>query len=79
MNTSKDNATTSDFPAPREGFVLTHTLIVKDRAASCQWYKTMPDPQVAMDMGDKGGPCIVKAANSWLKERFLQILTLFDE
>ena len=66
MNTSNDNATASDFPAPSEGFVLTHTLIVKDRAASCQWYKTMLDGKVVMDMGDKGGPCIVKAANSWI-------------
>lgn len=62
MNNSKG----ADVPAPHEGFVLTHTLIVKDRAASCKWYKTMLDGEVVVDMGEVGGPCIVKASNSWI-------------
>lgn len=66
MSHSRSKSKDSDFPAPSEGFVLTHTIIVKDRAASCEWYKTMLDGQVVLDMGESGGPCIIKSANSWI-------------
>jgi catechol 2,3-dioxygenase-like lactoylglutathione lyase family enzyme len=56
----------NDFPAPSEGFVLTHTLIVKDRKVSCEWYKTMLDGKMVMESGEGGGPCVIKAANSWI-------------
>lgn len=55
-----------EFPAPSEGFVLTHTIIVNDREASCKWYEKMLDGKVVMDLGEKGGPCVVKASNSWI-------------
>jgi catechol 2,3-dioxygenase-like lactoylglutathione lyase family enzyme len=56
----------NDLPFPSEGFLLTHTLIVKDRAASCNWYKTLLDGKVVMDLSDRDGPCILKVANSWI-------------
>lgn len=56
----------NDFPAPSEGFVITHTLIVSDRSASCRWYESMLDGRVVMDFGESGGPCILKASNSWI-------------
>ena len=56
----------NDFPAPGEGFLLTHTLIVKNKKASCEWYKTMLDAKVVMDPGEGDGPCVLRAANSWI-------------
>ena len=61
-----DDMTLNDFPVPSEGFLLTHTLIVKDKSKSCEWYKTMLDAKVVMDPGEGDGPCILKAANSWI-------------
>ena len=66
MNNPQGNSEESKFPAPRDGFVLTHTLIVKDRTVSCKWYKAMLDGEVVMDLGETGGPCVVKASNSWI-------------
>ena len=60
----------SDFPAPADGFVLTHTLIVSDVKRSCDWYTTMLDGKLVMEPSPEGGPCIVKAANSWIVINF---------
>ncbi|NOQ47748.1 MAG: VOC family protein [Methanococcoides sp.] len=55
-----------DFPAPAEGFVLTHTVIVSDVKASCEWYRKMFDGKVVMEPSADGTPCIMKVANSWI-------------
>lgn len=62
----ENDMTENDFPAPSEGFLLTHTLIVNDRKASCEWYKTMLNGKLVMDPGEGDGPCVLKAANSWI-------------
>lgn len=50
------------FPAPEEGFVLTHFLVVADQDRSREFYKTLLNGQVARDRD----PVIIKVANSWL-------------
>ena len=65
-NNIKDNSKNNEFPAPSEGFVLTHTIIVKNRAVSCKWYQTMLNGKIVMDLSESGGPCIIKASNSWI-------------
>jgi len=50
------------FPAPKEGFVLTHFLVVADQDRSRDFYQTLLDGQVARDRD----PVIIKVANSWL-------------
>lgn len=56
----------SDFPAPDEGFVLTHTLIVSDVKASCEWYTKMLDGKMVLETDARGTPCIIRVANSWI-------------
>lgn len=56
----------NDFPAPNEGFVLTHTVIVSDVKKSCEWYRKMLDGKVVLEPGVEGVPCIIKVANSWI-------------
>ena len=51
-----------EFPAPREGFVLTHFLTVGDVDRSRAFYADVLGGQVILE----GGPCIVKLANSWV-------------
>jgi catechol 2,3-dioxygenase-like lactoylglutathione lyase family enzyme len=51
-----------DFPAPREGFVLTHFLVVSDQERSRQFYQSIFDGIVVMERD----PVIMKVANSWL-------------
>ena len=51
-----------EFPAPREGFVLTHFLVVSDQDRSREFYKTLFDAQVVLERD----PVIMKVANSWL-------------
>jgi len=58
--------TDDDFPAPDEGLVLTHTLIVSDVKASCKWYEKMLDGKVVLEPSSEGVPCIIKVANSWV-------------
>lgn len=52
----------SDFPAPDEGFVLTHFLVVSDQDRSRDFYATIFDGKVLMERD----PVIMKVANSWL-------------
>jgi catechol 2,3-dioxygenase-like lactoylglutathione lyase family enzyme len=52
----------SDFPAPQEGFVLTHFLVVSDQDRSRDFYKSMLDGKVLIERD----PVIMKVANSWL-------------
>lgn len=53
---------TDDFPAPREGFVITHFLVVSDQDRSREFYKSLFDGKVLLDRD----PVIMKVANSWL-------------
>jgi catechol 2,3-dioxygenase-like lactoylglutathione lyase family enzyme len=50
------------FPAPSEGFVLTHFLVSKDVEASKNFYTGVLGGNAIME----GGPTIVKLANSWI-------------
>jgi lactoylglutathione lyase len=51
-----------DFPAPAEGFVITHFLVVADQDRSREFYRTLLDGQVLLDRD----PVIMKVANTWL-------------
>ena len=51
-----------DFPAPREGFVLTHFIVATDIARSRDFYTGVLGGKVVLD----GEPTIVKLANGWV-------------
>ncbi len=51
-----------DFPAPAEGFVLTHFLVVSDQDRSREFYQRIFDAKVV----NERDPVILKLANSWL-------------
>jgi catechol 2,3-dioxygenase-like lactoylglutathione lyase family enzyme len=51
-----------DFPAPSEGFVLTHFIVAADVARSRDFYVGVLGGTVVMD----GEPTIVKLANGWV-------------
>ena len=51
-----------DFPAPREGMVLTHFLTVEDVDRSRTFYADVLGGQVVLE----GEPCIIKLANTWV-------------
>jgi catechol 2,3-dioxygenase-like lactoylglutathione lyase family enzyme len=51
-----------DFPAPRDGFVLTHFLVVADQDRSREFYRTLLDGKVLLERD----PVIMKVANTWL-------------
>jgi lactoylglutathione lyase len=51
-----------DFPAPTEGFVLTHFLVVPDQDRSREFCRSVFDGRVVRDRD----PVILKVANSWL-------------
>ena len=51
-----------DFPAPKDGFVVTHFLVVSDQDRSREFYASLFDAQVVMERD----PVIMKVANSWL-------------
>jgi lactoylglutathione lyase len=53
---------TGDFPAPKEGFVITHVLVVSDQERSREFYRSLLGGQVLLD----GDPVIMKVANTWL-------------
>ncbi len=52
----------SDFPAPTEGFVITHFLVVSDQDRSREFYRSLLDGQVLIERD----PVMMKVANSWL-------------
>jgi catechol 2,3-dioxygenase-like lactoylglutathione lyase family enzyme len=52
----------AEFPAPREGMVLTHFLVSADVAASRDFYVRILGGVPVMD----GEPTIVQLANSWI-------------
>jgi catechol 2,3-dioxygenase-like lactoylglutathione lyase family enzyme len=51
-----------DFAAPKEGFVVTHFLVVSDQDRSREFYRDLLDGRVLRDRD----PVIMKVANSWL-------------
>ena len=51
-----------DFPAPKEGFVITHVLVVADQDRSREFYRSLLGGQVLLE----GDPVIIKVANMWL-------------
>ena len=51
-----------DFPAPKEGFVITHVLVVADQDRSREFYRSLLDGQVLLERD----PVIMKVANTWL-------------
>jgi len=51
-----------DFPAPKEGFLITHVLIVADQDCSREFYRSLLGGQVLLERD----PVIMKVANTWL-------------
>jgi lactoylglutathione lyase len=51
-----------DFPAPKEGFVITHLLVVADQDRSREFYRSLFEGQVVLERD----PVIMKVANTWL-------------
>jgi lactoylglutathione lyase len=51
-----------NFPAPSEGFVVTHFLVVSDQDRSRDFYSTLFDGQVVVERD----PVILRVANTWL-------------
>ena len=51
-----------DFPAPKEGFVITHFITVADIKRSVDFYSSVFGGTVLMD----SGPGIIKLANTWI-------------
>ena len=54
--------TNPDFPAPNEGFVITHFLVVSDQDRSREFYRSLLGGTVVLERD----PVIMKVANSWL-------------
>jgi hypothetical protein len=52
-----------DFPAPREGAIVTHFLVVGDQDASREWYRDVFGAKVVRERD----PVILRFENSWLK------------
>ena len=51
-----------DFPAPADGFVLTHFLTVQDQERSRAFYADVLGGKVVLERD----PCIIKIANGWV-------------
>jgi len=51
-----------DFPAPEEGFVLTHFIVSADVAKSAAFYRDVLGGRVVLE----GEPTIIKLANGWV-------------
>ena len=51
-----------DFPAPTNGFVLTHFLVVSDQDRSREFYQKLFGGKVVLERD----PVIMKVANTWL-------------
>ena len=51
-----------DFPAPKEGFVITQFLVVSDQDKSREFYQRLFDGTVVLERD----PVIMRVANTWL-------------
>jgi lactoylglutathione lyase len=54
--------TETEFPAPQNGFVVTHFLVVSDQDRSREFYRSVFGATVLLERD----PVIMKIANSWL-------------
>jgi catechol 2,3-dioxygenase-like lactoylglutathione lyase family enzyme len=54
--------TRNNLPAPEQGFVITHFLVVADMDRSREFYSTLLGGEVVMERS----PVIMKVANTWL-------------
>lgn len=54
--------TPDDFPAPSEGFVLTHCLVVSNQDRSREFYQSILGGTAVLERD----PVILRIANSWL-------------
>jgi catechol 2,3-dioxygenase-like lactoylglutathione lyase family enzyme len=52
----------AEFPAPSEGFVLTHFIVSADVSRSAAFYRDVLGGEVVME----GEPTILQVANSWV-------------
>ena len=52
----------SDFPAPTQGFLITHVLVVADPDRSREFYQSLLGGQVVLERD----PVIMQVANTWL-------------
>jgi lactoylglutathione lyase len=52
----------NDFPAPKEGFVITHVLVVADQDRSREFYRSLLGGQVLLEHD----PVIMKVGKTWL-------------
>jgi len=57
-----DQLTPGNFPAPKEGFVITHVLVVADQDRSREFYGDLLGGQVLVERD----PVIMKVGNTWL-------------
>ena len=57
-----DQLSPGDFPAPKEGFVITHVLVVVDQDRSRDFYRELLGGQVLLERD----PVIIKVDNTWL-------------
>lgn len=51
-----------DIPAPREGVIVTHFLVVRDQDTSREWYRDVFGAEVV----NERDPLMLKFHNSWL-------------
>jgi lactoylglutathione lyase len=51
-----------DIPAPREGVIVTHFLVVRDQDTSREWYRDVLGAEVV----NERDPLMLKFHNSWL-------------
>jgi lactoylglutathione lyase len=58
----EDAMNPDDFPAPKDGFVITHFLVVSDQDRSRDFYKKIFGGTVLIERD----PVIMKVANTWL-------------
>jgi len=52
----------NEFPAPAQGYVITHFLVVSDQDRSREFYAALFDGKVLIERD----PVIMKVANTWL-------------
>ena len=52
----------AEFPAPREGIILTHFIVAEDVERSCAFYTDVLGGEVVLE----GEPSIVQLANGWI-------------
>src|SRR5207245_6163121 len=51
-----------DFPAPKDGFIITHFLVVSDQDRSREFYQKLFNGKVLIERD----PVMMKVANTWL-------------